>query len=560
MLLRLVSAVQRKGSANRQFVQRIPADVKGRVAGLTTLVPVGQDVVPVSLSASMTAVRLSLRTADLREAKVRHAAIAAHFEALWATLRQNRPATLTHKQATALAGEVYREWAEDRGGGYISATHQPDGSWITERHSLLNGEEHLWEVTAAKARQAEAEGDIDALEAMLGPIVDRALLDRGIRAADSESRAMVLEAFIKALGDAFESRQRQAEGNYAPDPKATRFPPVTDAFEAAPKPALMTGGKISLTGLVEAWWPEAKAANRSVSTYESYRNTMRRFVAFVKHDDAGRIRLADVLAFKDARLAEGRSPKTVGDSDIAGLRAVFKWAVDNGKLVENPAEKAKVVRAKQMRIRSKGFTAEETSALLRQSLDYANLRESPKLAAAKRWVPWLCAYTGARVGEMVQLRKEDFRQAPEGWVLRITPEAGTVKDKEMREVLLHTHLLDLGFIDFVVGSQDGYLFLTPDAEGQIRGRWEAAKNRLREFAREAVTDKAVAPQHGWRHLFKTIGREAGIEDSILDSICGHAPSSIGGRYGGVTLKAQRDAFARFPRFEVGTREPDETQR
>jgi hypothetical protein len=34
--------------------------------------------------------------------------------------------------------------------------------------------------------------------------------------------------------------------------------------------------------------------------------------------------------------------------------------------------------------------------------------EAPKLAAAKRWVPWLCAFTGARVGEMLQLRKAEI--------------------------------------------------------------------------------------------------------------------------------------------------------
>ena len=85
-----------------------------------------------------------------------------------------------------------------------------------------------------------------------------------------------------------------------------------------------------------------------------------------------------------------------------------------------------------------GHYGEEARAILTASLNYrprgassarSGRREMPQTAAAKRWVPWLCAYTGARVGEMVQLRKQDLRQVGELWVLRITPEAGTVKSE-----------------------------------------------------------------------------------------------------------------------------------
>ena len=55
---------------------------------------------------------------------------------------------------------------------------------------------------------------------------------------------------------------------------------------------------------------------------------------------------------------------------------------------------------------------------------------------------------------------------------------------------------------------------------------------------EIVASISVARNHGWRHTLKTIGREAGIEDSVLDAICGHAPSSVGGAYGGVSIAAR----------------------
>jgi hypothetical protein len=60
---------------------------------------------------------------------------------------------------------------------------------------------------------------------------------------------------------------------------------------------------------------------------------------------------------------------------------------------------------------------------------------------------------------------------------------------------------------------------------------------------------AMSRHHVWRHSFETIGREAGIEDSVLDAICGHAPKSVGGAYGSVTLAAKARAMERFPRFQ-----------
>lgn len=550
MLYRLVSPVKRKTSSQSYFVQRIPTAVRARAAGLKLMVPIGTETIPVVVTAKMATIRVSLRTSDPSLAKIRQAEVAGFFETVWQSLRAEGPVSLSHRDAVALAGEAYRAWAEERPSRstYTSVTMGHDGQWHLDDDSELVDPE-AWGSVGDHLDSVMASEDAARAEATVGPLIDRLLLGRGIRRVDPFTRTMLLTEALKALRDGMKARQRNAAGDYSPDPTARRFPIWEREAPFAPS-SVVKPSKLSFETLLDAWWREAKAAGRTTSTYESYRNTLRRLRAFLKHDDVTNVTATDIIAFKDFRLSQGISPKTVKDSDISGLRAVFGWAVANQRLESNPAEKVKVVSAKTVTLRSKGFTGEEASAILRHSLGYRNSRESPKLVAAKRWVPWLCAYTGARVGELVQLRKTDVRQKDGDWIITITPEAGTVKDKEAREVVLHGHIAELGFPTFLAGSAEGYLFITPDAAGEIRGRWRATKNRLREFAREVVTDKGVAPQHGWRHLFKTIGREAGIEDSILDAICGHAPSSIGGRYGGVTLKAQREAFAKFPRFEV----------
>src|SRR6185437_15544571 len=96
-----------------------------------------------------------------------------------------------------------------------------------------------------------------------------------------------------------ESRRRNSRGDYRPDPNAERFPAWQHPNAEAPRER--AGGdasKTSLTALVEDWWTEAKRAGRKQSTYESYRNTVAKLVAFLKHDTARRVTPEDIVRFK----------------------------------------------------------------------------------------------------------------------------------------------------------------------------------------------------------------------------------------------------------------------
>jgi integrase len=478
----------------------------------------------------------SLGTKDPAEAKRLHAEVAAEVERMWQGLRRG-PQVLMQKQIVALAGEVYRDWVE-------AMSDEP-------------GETVIWDHVLRLQRQARAAGK---LAEWWKPSIDELLLKKGL-VIDEASRTRLVEEVDKAFVQGSELLRRRSMGDYRPDPDGTRFP-EWEALADLAKPSLKkvvppTLGAVSMTDLVEAWWREAKAAGLKISTYESYRASMTKLVEFLGHDDAGRVTEDDVIRFKDFRLAEVHprtkkliSPKTVKDSDLAGLRRVFDWAVKNKKLASNPAKGVTLKLGKPVKLRSKGFTDEEARAILRATLHPPASRESPKVKAAKRWLPWLCAYTGARVGEMAQLRRQDIRQEGDWWVLRITPEAGPVKTNEAREVVLHPHLIELGFPEFVERSKPGHLFITPKPDGSVEGPLNTVKNRVADAVRETITDPNVAPNHGWRHRFKTIGMEAGISPRILDAIQGHAPRSAGDTYGDVTIPVIARAIASLPRIEI----------
>jgi integrase len=574
MLFRMVRPMKREGSRNQYYVRRIPADVRSKTVGLRLTIPLCDDETrSITITPQAQAVKFSLGTHDPVEVKARNAAANAHLEKVWRALREDNPVKLTNEQATALAGRLYRAWAKSEHRERTVAVEQgPDGKMHVVEHDPRDDDVIFAAALVRLVRPAtngkvvdldnlplaEEKPEAADLEQRLGPLVDRLLLAEGIRRVDAPSRGLLLLAFWRALRDALESRHRNAQGDYSPDLKAERFPTWSSPLQPSPSaPAVIEAG--ALTSLIEGWWVEAKARNLKPSTYESYSNSMKGFIAFLGHDNSSRVSAADVIRFKDHRLAtinpRTRRPisaKTVKDNDLSGLKAVFGWAVANGKMRSNPAQGVTLKAAKPRKLRSKAFTDAEAKAILAASLHVKCGLERPETYAAKRWVPWLMAYSGARVGEMAQLRKMDLRYGGDLWYLTVTPEAGTVKTDEARDVVLHPHLVELGFVEFVKSAPSGHLFLRPADDGDVLGPLQGIKNRLAEFAREVVPDKGVAPNHGWRHRFKPVGTRAGIDRRTLDVISGHALEgrTVADGYHGVELEDQAAALAKYPRYDV----------
>lgn len=531
----------------KPYIKRIPKDVLPKAAGLKLEIPAGPEFIRHQITPSAQAIRVSLRTYDPKEWTLRAAKADTYLSGVWAALRRGHMIPLHHEQAVRLARDIYAGWAaeqNERTNGVDLDRPATNGvldltatKWMPLEPGVEVGPNpDLWESVVAHLDDPKADP-----EAVVGAVVTARLLKRGIAGTDADTRAMVVREFYNALRDAVTLRQRQAAGDYSPDPKEGRF---AGGWEDPMQPTA-SSSDVTITGLVEDWWLEAKRAGRSIATYEAYKRIAKGFSEFLKHDDAARVTEANVMAYRDARLAEGRDPKTVRDGDLAGLKSIFRWAVDNRKLTANPAVNVKMMRFTKPKLRNKSFMGEEALAIL--ALASAS-KGASRLDHARRWVPWLCAYTGARVGEMAQLRKQDVQQEDGVWYLLVTPEAGTVKTKEARKVALHQHLIDMGFLDFVSAAKKPYLFIDPTND--LRRAIRLVSQKLGRVARTVVTDEGVSPNHGWRHTFKTVGRSAGMSDTVLDAMCGHAPDTEGGRYGEVPVVAQRKALELFPRFNV----------
>jgi integrase len=245
--------------------------------------------------------------------------------------------------------------------------------------------------------------------------------------------------------------------------------------------------------------------------------------------------------------------------------------VSKKHLTRNPFEHAAdaLTVSKRPKLReTQAFTPEEARTILAAATAIKTARQRDE--AARRWVPWMCAYTGARVGEITQLRKADVIERGGIYALRITPEAGTVKNARARLVPLHEHLIAQGFLTYVRRQREGPLFYTPrttptdateDPLKRKKPPGAQVRQRLAEWVRElGIKDPELLPNHGWRHSFKAVGRSVRISDKVLDDICGHASASTGHEYGRASLEEMAAAIRRFPRYRSVPARPQRSRR
>ncbi len=531
MVLRMPCPTKRTGSDNWYFRRKIPADVLAILERL----PKSQR----PRNWYRTDISISLKTSDRAKAKARCPEVAADVEQQIAALR-NGPRELTPKQIAALAGELYRGFAAALEEDPVLSSEQ----WreIVELNEAAQSGAFAPPLFDLGIGRTSADKARASVEKRFGRMVDAFLKKRGIFTVE-DSRQKLIDRFSVELSEAAKKLARNADGDYSPDTYATRFPPFDQSSDSC-------ASNKSLRALAGAWHKAALDRDVKKRDADRIKSRFHMLIAFLQHDNVDRVTKHDIIRWGDHRRASKITVKTINDSDIASLKNVFNWGVERRWLAHNPAEGATIRQKKRRaKLRDEYFTPEEAKAVLARAASVKPTpKEAPKTTAAKRWVPWLCAYSGARVAEMIQLRRQDVRKdATHGWVMRLSPEAGGIKTNTFCDVPVHEHLETTGFIDFVKTAEDGHLFCNPAKDGSITGPAEGVYKRIYTMV-SGVAPSGVQPNHAWRYTFKTYGLEAEIAEAVLDAISNHAPKHQGGKYTKVTLKARADAMKKFPRY------------
>jgi integrase len=490
------------------------------------------------------------------EAKTRLAEWEAEIETRIATLRAKRNGEgqpLTKLNAIALAGRWYNWFVKQH-----EADPGPAKRWEElEDHFLYNvlypeapdsyHENYQADPKWKWSREPDVRKAVRPQVAELARVATF-LAGEGIT-LNNEAYALFVDAVQDNFYLAVSLLKSRAEGDYSRDETSDSFPEFTE------RPA--RGDGVSCWELFEGYVTATRRAPKTVSRWRAVFLQMQKDFADTSAEgiteDMARSWIAGLVV-------EERSAYTVREVWLSASRTVFGWGVRHKRISKNPFSDAYVDVPKKIRLReTKAFRPEEAVVILRAALACRHPKTMQE--RARRWVPWLCAYSGARAGEITQMRGVDVQERSRFYVMNITPEAGSTKTHNARIVPIHGHLVEQGFIEFVRRSGSGPLFYNPnprkdqaeqdDPLKPRRSRADTTRAHLSDWVRElGITDRELKPMHAWRETFKQIADRAGIPEKVHDEITGHAQKTIGRGYGRPTVEDMAEALKKFPRYSL----------
>jgi integrase len=443
---------------------------------------------------------------------------------------------LSQRELHALAGEWYR-W-------FLAAREDDPGrpeDWEYEAEKVADGyhryatppdEDEDAELSPAARRHLRSV--VSAVAGLPRFLLERSeVLSEGALAALLDTLELDLLAALKRL-------QRMAGGDYGPDRHAARFPKaaatatVQPAAQAPKRPA----GALAVTvkTIVDGWKADrqgtAQMADAMTSTLQAFADHV------VGAEPVGRslaeATKADAVAWKAALQAAGRSPSTVF-TYMSRASTMLKWAAASGLVPLNPlagVPKPTQKRGKGRLVRP--FTDAEAVLIL---------ADARSRQGAARWLPWVQAFSGARISEVAQANAADVREVDGIPCLVVTDvgedgelvEGKSVKSEAgLRTIPLHPQVIAEGFLDYARSVPvDGSLFpeLRPDKYGR---RGTTASNNMSDQVRGlGITDKKVATSHSWRHRVKDALRNARVPGDVQDALLGHEAGGNAGRFYGL---------------------------
>jgi integrase len=480
-----------------------------------------------------TEVWASLGTKDERKASIKIGAVNAAIEAEWARLRagglpgpasdeelEPAPFKLSHQDLHALRGAAHLEirdaWIQNPPTGFrklrLSSRDEESLHWDAEERLEGGGYEVSFE-------------NIERLKPLL----------------------------IRARNEATKDVERALTGDYRPSPELEGIPrrttPALDfisAFEEYAVKGGLKGGKFGPTA--KRWRPK-----------------IRDFCEFIGHRDLKRLTTADGYKWIDHLIEKKYAHRSIKNVWIAALSATAGFMVERRRLDQNPFLRMTVredrseddpVKAPPKEPPRKGFTAEEAKLILTATLATPSHLTSVEMRAARRWLPWLCAYSGARVNELTSLHPSDISPGPKK-IRCMVIKPSLEKTAQWRVVPIHSHVIAQGFLKYVEEREklNKPLFYDPDrSRGGKPGnpQFKKVAERIGEWVHGLGIPVGVKPNHAWRHLFKSVARHVKMDREVEGFITGHRPkdSNAGNDYGDRWIKTMAAEIEKYPRFRI----------
>lgn len=238
------------------------------------------------------------------------------------------------------------------------------------------------------------------------------------------------------------------------------------------------------------------------------------------------------------------APRSI-NKNYQAVRSLFLWALEHDHITANPATVLRDVEEGRGQDARKDLEDQDIAAFLK----HVDAKSEEPCA---RWIPRIMAFTGCRMGEAAQLEKRDIREVDGIWVFDINAdhlEKRVKTGNSIRLVPVHPRLIELGFLDFVDASEEGFLFprRVRFHDDPKRSPVDLLSKELSRWFRQAGIDDERKQVQSLRETLATRLKDLGTPEYQIAEILGHENDNITtGRYGKRTnLATLHEALSRL---------------
>lgn len=499
---RATGVQKRPGSTSWHWGIKAPSDLKHLYAG-------------------QWAHRCSLETADLRDANTKAAGLRAEWMDRFKRQREARDASQQAPVPVKLTAALIKEACDLMEARMLASDEGQRLEGLTEQQ--LENQGLVLELEEAQLRQANKSGVPLPVE----NILPAWLLALGLEVSSTDPlRRVLARDLVQARFRAIKAIQARHSGDLVDTPPE----PLTDALEAAQAPAASSeadsharpSGTPRTLRQVYTRWKAAKV--RSSDAEEACDRALKLFEGKFGHPPLATITRAQGDEFRALLLTQKLSSKTKHDR-MTYVKSLLKYASQDLELIpKNPWQGLDIdYKTERRRV---PWTAAQLSAFFGHPLftEYALPTTSWRAGgAAAYWLPLLGLFTGARGGELCQLRVVDIQSTEAGPFMSISEDAEGASVKtaaSIRQVPIHSELVRLGFLEYVADMERAgadslwpVLRFRKDKPGGYFSDWFGT------FRRGFTTE--LPDFHSFRHTVRTAMTEAGISEAVQDRITGH---------------------------------------
>lgn len=245
--------------------------------------------------------------------------------------------------------------------------------------------------------------------------------------------------------------------------------------------------------------------------------------------------LTDIIAIAEEGGLRSIAPNTLS-SYAQNLKAVFNWGHEQGWC--NEIKMRGVVPRRKAEVKRRGFKPEELHAL------FSSLKEFRNTVPSRYWVPAIAVYSGARLGEICQLRVGDVQSVQGIYCLNLSEydeEGQRVEDKQLKNeaserfVPLHNELLKSGFMSLVEGRNPKDRIFSELKAGKDRTYSHAFSKWFGQFKRKCGFTSRALVFHSFRHGFRDACRLASITDETAMALGGWKRDDQASKYGNMGM-------------------------